>query len=335
MFAKPVPKTPMAAAILLVLVLIPSTVVTELVSTDAGMAFGIAVGFVMGMAAVRNARDAVASAVLAAALAAVSIAVDSPLGIALLMLFAAVLLGLTNQHSAGLMALAPVIVILYGPNLIDLTWQGAFLWTFLGGLAGLVIARTMKFVSEPKPMDAGMAWRHAIVLGVVGAGTFYWSLSADIPHSYWVTVTIVVALRPLPEQRFDTMRGRLLGTLLGAIIALAVIVVVPAQWQILPAIVFLYLLVTYALSQNYFMQTLFLTPMLLIFISFGEPDQGVVNTVERAFFTVIGVVVCVLAVLFLQWWDTKALARGAAGLPTGPDDRGDAPVEGDGARQQG
>jgi tetrahydromethanopterin S-methyltransferase subunit G len=310
LFARPAPKTPIAAGILLVLVLIPSTIVSETVSRDAGMAFGIAVGFVMATASVRRAIDAVGTAVLAAALAATSAAVDGPAGVALLLLASAVLLAVTNQHSAGLMALAPVVVILYGPDLIDLSWQAAFGWTLLGGLTGLAIARAMKFTSEPVPVDTGTAWRHAIVLGVLGAAALYLTLANEIPHGYWIAVTIVVALRPLPEHRADTLRGRLLGTLLGAVIALVVILVVPQGLQLLPALVFLYLLVTYALSQNYFMQTLFLTPMLLIFISIGE-EEGITNTIERVFFTAIGIAVAVLGAILLDRWDTRAEQRQA------------------------
>ncbi|MCU0279679.1 MAG: hypothetical protein MUE31_12415, partial [Candidatus Nanopelagicales bacterium] len=57
---------------------------------------------------------------------------------------------------------------------------------------------------------------------------------------------------------------------------------------------------------NYFMQTLFLTPMLLIFTTIGDEAEGVTSTAERVFYTIIGVAVGFAAAWALARWDRAA-----------------------------
>lgn len=306
-FTKPAEGTCKFAAILLVAIMIPSSVATAIGGTYAGMAFGIAAGFVMAVTPFANTAQALGSAVLAAALAALSsLAGETPWAVAALMLVAAALLGLTNQHSAGLMTLAPAIVIIFGPAPLDFTWWQAAAYVLAGGIVGWIVIRIFRFSAERNPVPAGVAWRHAIVLGVLSAAAMYWALANDISHGYWIAVTLVVALRPLPEQRADTLRGRLLGTLLGAVIAFAAIVALPTWLEALVAAVCLLLLAAYSMSGDYFMQTLFLTPMLLIFATLGDEAQGITYTSERVFYTVVGVGLGVAALVVLDRWDAAA-----------------------------
>lgn len=306
LFSKPHPGTGAIAAKLLVALMIPSAIVTALGGTDAGMAFGISAGFVMAVAPMTSVRTAVYSAFLAGVLAAVSsLAGDAALPVAALMLASAVLLALTNQISAGLLTLAPIIVVVYGPGPVDLVWWQAFAWTVVGGLAGVVITRYLGFVAPKNPIPSAVAWRHAIVLGVLSAGAMYWALASNISHGYWVAVTLLLALRPVPDQRHDTLRERLLGTALGAVIALAAVVVLPTWAAAIVAAVCLVLLVMYAMGGSYFMQTLFLTPMLLLFGTLGDAVKGVEFTLERVWFTLVGTAIGFLAAWLLDILDRR------------------------------
>lgn len=304
LFVRPLPQTPKAAAILLVTILIPSSIVTAVGGEGAGMTFGIAFGFVMAVASNASNLASVASAVVAGALAAAAtMASESPLGIALLMLVTAGLSALANQYSAGIMGLAPIVIVLFGAGPIDLPWWTGALWMVLGGLGGLLVTRVLEFRAEPRPMETGAAWRHAAVVGVLSATAMYWALVNGISHGYWVAVTIVVALRPLPEERRDTLEGRLLGTLLGALIALAATLLLPTWGTAIVAVICLYVMVVYAMGGSYFMQTLFLTPMLLLMASLGDDARGFELTAERVVFTLVGAAVVVVAALLLRRWD--------------------------------
>ena len=304
MFTRPVEGAWKFAAILLVAVMIPSSIATAIGGTYAGMAFGIAAGFTMAVTPFASTPQSLGSAVLAAGLAAASSwADDAPLAIAGLMLLAALLQALTNQFSAGLMTLAPAIVIIFGPTSLEFSPWEAFAYVLAGGVVGWLIMRVLKFTAERRPVPRDVAWRHAVVVGVLSAAVMYWALANNISHGYWIAVTLVVALRPLPEERADTLRGRLLGTLFGAIIAFVVIVFLPTPLAALVAAVCLFLLATYSMGGDYFMQTMFLTPMLLIFATLGDEEKGLVYTSERVFYTIIGVVIGVAAVFVLDRWD--------------------------------
>lgn len=310
LFTKPAEGTGKFAAILLVAIMIPSAVATAIGGTQAGMAFGLAAGFTMAVAPFAGTRQALGSAVIAAGLAAAaSWADERAWAIAALMLVAAALQAVTNQFSAGLMTLAPIIVILFGPASLQFTPAAAFGYVLAGGVFGWLLVRVLKFTADRRPVPAEVAWRHAVVVGVLSAVAMYWTVANSIPHGYWIAVTLVVALRPLPEERADTLRGRLLGTLLGALIAFLVIVALPTLLAALVAAVCLYWLAVYSMSGNYFMQTLFLTPMLLIFATLGDEEKGLVYTGERVFFTVVGVAVGVVAAIVLDRWDKLAEQR--------------------------
>lgn len=310
LFTRPVSGTPKGAAILLIAIMIPSAIVTTTAGQSAGFAFGIASGVAMAVAPFANNTGVAIAATVTAGLAAAStIAHESPWQIAGLMLVAAVLMAVVNQRSAGLLGLTPIIVILFGPGPIDLTsWESA-VWVLAGALVGLLVARMMKFEAPRHPVRTAVAWHHAIVLGVLSAAAMYWSLANDVSHGYWIAVTVVVALRPLPEERRDTLEGRLLGTLGGAAIALLVAFTLPTWAAAVVALVCLYLLATYAMGGNYFMQTLFLTPMLLLFASLGDEDKSLTLTAERVTFTVIGAVLVVVAAVLLRRWDGPATGQ--------------------------
>lgn len=310
LFAKPAEGTIKFSLILLTAIMIPSSIITAYGGTVAGIAFGIATGFTMAVTPFASTAAALGSAVLAAALgAAATAADDDPTLISGLMLLSALLLAATNQHSAGLMTLAPAIVIIFGPTSFVATWQEVFAYLLLGGVFGWLLTRLFKFSAEPVPVPADVAWRHGIVLGVLSAATMYWALSNNIEHGYWVTVTLVMALRPLPDQRNTTLRDRLLGTLLGALIAFVAIVALPAAGALIVAAICLPLLAAYSMSGNYFLQTAFLTPMLLILTTLGNPGEGVVATTERVYYTILGVAVGALAAWLLQRWDASAAER--------------------------
>ena len=288
MVHRPAEGTLKFAVILLLAVMIPAQIVGFLAGTDAAMAVGIAAGFTMAVTPFATTKQALGSAVLAAALAAAaSLADDTAWAVAALMLVSAVLLGLTNQHSAGLMTLAPAIVIIFGPSALDMSPAASFGYVLLGGILGWIVIRAFKFQAEANPVPQGVAWRHAIVLGVLSAVAVYWALANNVSHGYWVAVTLVVALRPL-------------------LLSFVVIVWAPVWLALIVAAICLVLLATYSMGGSYFMQTLFLTPMLLIFATIGDEQQGITYTSERVFYTIVGVGVGVIAAWVLDRWDRAA-----------------------------
>ena len=291
---------------LLVAIMIPSVIVSVLGGVSASMGFGLAMGLGMAVTPVSKPRQAALLVAVGAALGGLaSLAGSTPWAIAVLMFVSAILFATANQRSAGLLSLTPVMVILFGPGPIDLTWWAAVLWILAGGLAGAVITRLLKFQAPTLPVEKRTAWEHGIAVGLLCAAIMYWALAYNIPHGYWVAVTVVMALRPLANQRRETLNGRLIGTFLGAIIALLAVLFLPIWGAVIVAVICLFFLVWYSMGGAYLMQALALTPMLLIFASLGDIEKGFELTIERVIFTVIGVIVAILLALLLRRWESR------------------------------
>ncbi len=312
LFSRPQPGTLPITLKLLVAILIPSAIVSVLAGTSASMGFGLAIGLGMAVTPVSKPPLAALLVVIGAALGALaSLAGSTPWAIALLMFVSAVLSALTNQRSAGLLTLAPIMVILFGPGPITLQWWVAGLWILGGGVVGAFITKLLKFQAPVMPVEKRTSWEHGIAVGVLCAAVMFWSLANNIPHGYWIAVTVLMALRPLPNQRRETLNGRLIGTFLGAIIALLAVLLLPLWAAVVVAVFCLFSLVWYTMGGAYLMQALALTPMLLIFASLGDIDRGFELTIERVLFTVIGVAAAVLLALMLRRWESRRESHAA------------------------
>jgi uncharacterized membrane protein YccC len=192
-----------------------------------------------------------------------------------------------------------------------LPWWSAAAWSIAGGLIGLVVLRLMKVDAEALPMPERHAWRHAIALAVACGITLWAALEWDVPQGYWIPVTLLVALRPLPEERDDILSDRLWGTLIGAVVALgAAFLLSPSLTQIV-ALLFLGLVAGYGVARNYLMQTACLTPMLMLFATAGDDVRTLEFTAQRVLFTVVGVIIGAAVIAALAVWDARDAEVGA------------------------
>lgn len=126
------------------------------------------------------------------------------------------------------------------------------------------------------------------------------SMAFGLAVGLGMAVTILMALRPLPDQRRKTLVERLVGTLIGGVIALIAVVFLPIGGALLVAAVCLFLLIWYSMGGAYLMQTLALTPMLLILASLGDKEAGFELTLERVSFTVVGFILACFVAWLLQ-----------------------------------
>lgn len=88
---------------------------------------------------------------------------------AALIFISAVLFAVTNQRSAGLLSLTPVMVILFGPGPNILSWRSAALCFLAGGVAGAFITRLLKFQAPTLPVEKRTAWEHGTAGGLLCA----------------------------------------------------------------------------------------------------------------------------------------------------------------------
>lgn len=119
-------------------------------------------------------------------------------------------------------------------------------------------------------------------------------------HSYWILLTIIVILKPgfsLSKQR---NYQRLIGTICGGIIGIAILIFIPDNTTRFGFLVFFMLGCYSFLRKNYVISVLLMTPYILILFSF----LGVNHIVqERITDTIIGSVIAFIAsyLIFPSW----------------------------------
>ncbi len=189
----------------------------------------------------------------------------------------------------GLMAGVPTIAAVYAtlPERQDPVQVGA--WMLVGGatVVGVAALTGLRRPAAPAGVEPWTAWAHAVAMALV-VGVIVLVLGiVDIPHGYWIAMTMTVVLRPYGAETQSVARQRVVGTTLGAVLALGLSLVLPAWAAIAAGAALLVLVVANALLGRYAQQVTFLTPLIVLLGSAGTTDAlGV--ALERVGATVLG-----------------------------------------------
>jgi hypothetical protein len=214
---------------------------------------------------------------------------------------ACLLVAPANLVQNGLMAGIPTIAAVYAclPTRQDPVQVGA--WMLVGGaiVVGLSAMTRMSKSAEPVGVDLWTAWAHAIAMASV-VGVFVLVLGVvDIAHGYWIAMTMTIVLRPYGTETQTVARQRVAGTTLGAVLALALAVLLPGWAALTVAVALLVLVVANALMGRYSQQVTFLTPFIVLIGSGGE-EEAVGVAVQRVAATLLGALLA--AAIALALW---------------------------------
>ncbi|MFE4263674.1 FUSC family protein [Streptomyces sp. NPDC056883] len=128
---------------------------------------------------------------------------------------------------------------------------------------------------------------------------------SGLPRSGWLVLTVALVVRPALGTVPARLMTRALGTTAGVLIGLAAITVLPAGWWRIGAVVVLTGLLQAYARRNYALQTLFLTPvMLLLADPLGLAGSAV--PAARLLDTVAGCAVALVCGYLLWPEDTRA-----------------------------
>lgn len=199
---------------------------------------------------------------------------------------------------AGLPTAAAVLVAVPGAFAPATT---AF-WMVGGGLLSVAIAVAAKFPRAAVPgTPPHRAWRHATVMAASVGLVVYVVQLHEVPHGYWVAVTLTVVLRPLHDLTRTKARQRIIGTIAGVVLALLLAWLLPAWGVVLALAVCLALMTSYALLGDYLKQVVFLTPAVVLL----APAGGVgLYAAERAVATLAGTLLAGALALLLERADS-------------------------------
>jgi uncharacterized membrane protein (TIGR01666 family) len=149
-------------------------------------------------------------------------------------------------------------------------------------------------------------FRHSLRVAIVMLIGFLVARSLDFAHSYWILLTILVILKPGFSLTKERNYHRIIGTVAGAFLGMAVLHYVNDK-NTLFAILIVFMVAGYSFQRkNYVVSVLFMTPYILIMFDFL--GMGVMSIAkERIYDTLIGSGIALLASysLFPNWEHEK------------------------------
>ena len=315
-----IPRSVLAkSAVFVAVLLVPIGTVGVLAGQGAVLPMLMAVIMCLPAASRLPPRYALLLVPLVAATAAVAVAVTGqPFVAACFALLVCLLIAPANTLDNGLLAAVPAIASVYlGEPALALEPVPTALWTLVGGL---LIVLLMAIGSSPAPLtgiSAATAYRHAATMAVAVGVAVFVVLEFDVPHGYWVPMTMALVLQPFAAETRGRAGQRIWGTVGGALLALLMALTLP-PWAIAIAILPLSLLnVAYSLLDRYGQAVVFLTPGAVLLADLAYREAEITATIARLIATLVGALIAVGLALFLQRADgrTPVSVPGTGGHP--------------------
>jgi uncharacterized membrane protein YccC len=152
-------------------------------------------------------------------------------------------------------------------------------------------------------------FRHSLRLTIAIVFTFLLGYTLEIQNAYWIMLTVIVIMRPNYGLTKERSKDRVLGTIIGAIIAFCIVLL--TQNEIVYAVLaFISLVLSFSLiQQNYKSAAAFVTISIIFLYSFINPNAFEVIQ-YRILDTVIGAIIAVVAnYIILPTWEADNLRQ--------------------------
>lgn len=131
-----------------------------------------------------------------------------------------------------------------------------------------------------------LTMRHALRAGIVTAAAVLVTRLFALPHGYWVTITVLIILQPYAGATLVKALQRVIGTVTGALLTVALVALVQDPRGLLVVVFVLAAVCVAFLRVNYLIYSIFLTPT---FVLLAEMSAGDWHLAElRALNTLIG-----------------------------------------------
>ncbi|MBP3943920.1 FUSC family protein [Sphingobacteriaceae bacterium WQ 2009] len=146
-------------------------------------------------------------------------------------------------------------------------------------------------------------FRHAARMGIVMSFAYVLALYLNISeNTYWILLTIMVILKPGFGLTKERNVQRLIGTIVGGIIGIILLIVVHDPLARFAILVFFFLAAYSLFRVNYIVAVIFMTPYVIIMLSFMSVDTfGMAK--ERILDTFLGGMIAFLSsyIIFPNW----------------------------------
>ena len=256
-----------------------------------GLAIGISVGPLTTLP-----TGSLLVAVNCAALIVGALVEGSPLGGAAVVALASLAVGPATRMGLGRgLMLSPVLAAVAASGAFGETPLPAVIGGVIGAAWGAGIMRVLGIRREPVPVDAADAWVNAGALAVTCGITTLVALATPLPHGYWIVVTLASVLQPVREATTRATGERVVGTLVGSLLAVAAGAILPTWSVALVVVGAMALFIAYALAGDGVRRVAVQTVMLVLVLAGATGTVGIEVAVERLAWTIVGAALVALS----------------------------------------
>ena len=216
-----------------------------------------------------------------------------------------------NIWHNSLLAAIPTVAAVYTTLLIDADPLETLGGLLVGGAAAVALMARRSGAGDLAGVPERMAWRHAAAMALTVGGVVYVMSVLAEPWGYVLPMTLTLVLRPFGGETLAMARHRVLGTLVGVVLAAALVAVLPLWSQVLVQVCLLFLLLAYSTLGRYALYVVFVTPFVIFLGGRAEAYTAEVG-LQRVVATLAGAVIAGLIALWLaraDRADAPALAR--------------------------
>lgn len=153
-------------------------------------------------------------------------------------------------------------------------------------------------------------FRHSLRVAISLLAGYLISLFFNIGHNYWILLTIVVILKPAYSLTKSRNRDRLLGTSIGIILGVLILLFVKNDFALMIIMVVLMAGCYMFIRTKYFVSVLLMTPYLVIFFHLIYPTSIASLLYDRLLDTGIGSGIAFLTSLFfVPTWEHTTIKK--------------------------
>lgn len=152
-----------------------------------------------------------------------------------------------------------------------------------------------------------LIFRHAFRLSTVMALAVLLYLALNPDHGYWITLTVLVILKPDFGGTVERAYYRVLGTVVGGIIGAALAATIHFDPLIYLLMAILGLVAFAQLPNNYGLFVILLTPFVILLIDLSQPGNWEVALLRILYTIIGGIMALVASYLFLPGWQRRFL----------------------------
>lgn len=293
--------------VMLVVLLAPVVLAGAVVGPEAALPMALAEVMCLTVAAKLTPQYAALMVALVAVTVAVAVSLNGlPFPAACFAVLVCLMVAPANMFELGLLSAVPPMaaVFLASPGL-TLDPALTAMWALLGGLFVVVLLARVAPPDRRHPIGAVTAFRHATVMAVAMGVSVFLVLQFEVPHGYWVPMTMALVLHPFGAETTTLARQRIAGTIGGGLLALGLALVLPTGVVAVAVVPLMVLGVAYSILGRYSKSVMFLTPSAVLLANLASRDAEITATLHRLVATLVGGLVAAALALLLERADTE------------------------------